>query len=110
MQCIVSNVLLHACALISKTLSFRHKKTASFLLIGTSMPLQDKQLADDAHWCREYAKINAVALRKILEQHDKLLHNSNGQHLLQVRLNWHCPWPERLSDQSAVVHGFVLTP
>lgn len=44
----------------------------------------DRQLADDAHWCREYAKINAVALRKILEQHDKLLHNNNGQHLLQA--------------------------
>lgn len=48
------------------------------------MLLQDKQLADSAHWCREYAKINAVALRKILEQHDKMLHNSSGQHLLQV--------------------------
>jgi len=41
-------------------------------------------LADDAHWCREYAKINAVALRKILEQHDRMMHNNEGQHLLQV--------------------------
>ena len=46
--------------------------------------LQDRQLADDAHWCRQYAKINAVALRKILEQHDRMLHNNEGQHLLQV--------------------------
>lgn len=44
----------------------------------------DKQLADSAHWCREYAKINAIALRKILEQHDKMMHNSQGQHLLQA--------------------------
>ncbi|DBB11107.1 hypothetical protein WJX82_008515 [Trebouxia sp. C0006] len=44
----------------------------------------DRQLADDAHWCREYAKINAVALRKILEQHDRMMHNNEGQHLLQA--------------------------
>lgn len=44
----------------------------------------DRQLADDAHWCREYAKINAVALRKILEQHDRIMHNNSGQHLLQA--------------------------
>lgn len=48
--------------------------------------LQDNQLADAAHWCREYAKINAVALRKILEQHDRMLHNNSGQRLLQVNL------------------------
>ncbi|KAL3142045.1 hypothetical protein ABBQ32_004677 [Trebouxia sp. C0010 RCD-2024] len=44
----------------------------------------DNQLADAAHWCREYAKINAIALRKILEQHDRMLHNSSGQRLLQA--------------------------
>lgn len=46
--------------------------------------LQDRHLADQAHWCREYAKVNAVALRKILEQHDKMLHNGAGQMLLKV--------------------------
>ena len=52
--------------------------------VSIDFMLQDKHLADDAHWCREYAKINAVALRKILEQHDRMLHNNSGQHLLQV--------------------------
>ena len=46
--------------------------------------LQDRSLADQAHWCREYAKVNAVALRKILEQHDMMLRNGAGQELLQV--------------------------
>lgn len=50
--------------------------------------MQDKQLADEAHWCRQYAKINAVALRKILEQHDRMLHNNSGQRLLQVSPAW----------------------
>lgn len=63
--------------------------------------LQDKQLADEAHWCRQYAKINAVALRKILEQHDRMLHNSSGRRLLQVDLSCCC-------DRSFACAAFLL--
>lgn len=63
---------------------------ASTIFLDYVMHLQDKQLADEAHWCRQYAKINAVALRKILEQHDRMLHNSSGRRLLQVNLECCC--------------------
>lgn len=63
---------------------------ASTIFLDYVMHLQDKQLADEAHWCRQYAKINAVALRKILEQHDRMLHNNSGQRLLQVGLTCCC--------------------
>ena len=63
---------------------------ASSISLNYATDLQDRQLADEAHWCRQYAKINAVALRKILEQHDRMLHNNSGQHLLQVGLTYCC--------------------
>ena len=56
----------------------------SKLLAQKAASMQDRSLADEAKWCREYAKVNAVALRKILEQHDKMLHNGAGQALLKV--------------------------
>jgi hypothetical protein len=46
--------------------------------------LQAKELADKAYWCREFAQINAVALRKLLEHHDAMLGSTTGRSLLQV--------------------------
>lgn len=44
---------------------------------------QNVKLAQDAYWCRKYAKANAVALRKILKKHDKLAHNDHGRDFLR---------------------------
>ena len=37
-----------------------------------------------AEWCRRYAQINAVGLRKILKKHDKLCKNRLGNTYMQV--------------------------
>ena len=37
-----------------------------------------------AEWCRRYAQINAVGLRKILKKHDKLCKNKLGNTYMQV--------------------------
>ncbi|DBB00360.1 TPA: hypothetical protein ACH3X1_013705, partial [Trebouxia sp. C0004] len=44
----------------------------------------EKVLADTAYWCREFAQINAVALRKLLEHHDAMLGSTTGRSLLQA--------------------------
>jgi hypothetical protein len=44
----------------------------------------DKKLGLEAEWCRRYANINAVALRKILKKHDKACGLSTGHEWLQV--------------------------
>ena len=46
--------------------------------------VQAHRLAEQAHWCREYAKVNAIGLRKILKKHDKKLGNSAGQQFLKA--------------------------
>ena len=38
-----------------------------------------------AEWCRRYAQINSVGLRKILKKHDKMCKNRAGQTYMQVR-------------------------
>ncbi len=38
-----------------------------------------------AEWCRRYAQINSVGLRKILKKHDKMCKNKAGQNYMQVR-------------------------
>lgn len=43
-------------------------------------------LAQRAYWCRKYARVNAIALRKILKKHDKLCNNRRGHAFLQVHL------------------------
>ena len=40
-------------------------------------------LAEQAYWCRKYARANAVALRKILKKHDKTCSNRKGREFLQ---------------------------
>lgn len=35
-------------------------------------------------WARRYARINALALRKIAKKHDKLMHSRTGHLFLQV--------------------------
>ncbi|DBB03035.1 TPA: hypothetical protein ACH3X1_013432 [Trebouxia sp. C0004] len=44
----------------------------------------EKELADKAYWCREFAQINAVVLRKLLEHHDAMLGSTTGRSLLQA--------------------------
>ncbi|DBA97027.1 TPA: hypothetical protein ACH3X3_012908 [Trebouxia sp. C0006] len=44
----------------------------------------EKELADKAYWCREFAQINAVALRKLLEHHDAMLGSTTCRSLLQA--------------------------
>ena len=46
---------------------------------------REEELAAQAHSCREYAKVNAIAMRKVLKSHDQLLGSSTGHQLLQVR-------------------------
>ena len=38
-----------------------------------------------AEWCRRYAQINAVGLRKILKKHDKMCKNKAGHTYMQVQ-------------------------
>ena len=46
--------------------------------------LQLDDLVVKAEWCRRYAQINAVGLRKILKKHDKLCRNKLGNTYMQV--------------------------
>lgn len=45
---------------------------------------QKKMQLVHAHWCRQYAAVNSIALRKICKKHDKVCRNMAGQHFLQV--------------------------
>ena len=46
---------------------------------------QVEQLAQEAEWCRRYAAINSVGLRKIVKKHDKRCGNRKGYEFLQAR-------------------------
>lgn len=46
-------------------------------------PRYYESLSQKAYWCRKFARVNAVALRKILKKHDKLSHNVRGREFLQ---------------------------
>ena len=54
-------------------------------LCPAALQEREEDLAAEAHACREYAKVNAIAMRKVLELHDQLLGSSTGHQLLQVR-------------------------
>lgn len=45
---------------------------------------QVEQLAQEAEWCRRYAAINSVGLRKIIKKHDKHCGNRKGYEFLQA--------------------------
>lgn len=47
--------------------------------------LQVNDLVARAEWCRRYAQINSVGLRKILKKHDKMCRNRAGHTYMQVR-------------------------
>ena len=53
-------------------------------------------VAQAAHGCRQYARVNAIALRKLLDLHDKHLGTQDGRQLLQVGALYCCsqrvPW------------------
>ena len=49
---------------------------------------QTEKLALEAEWCRRYAAINSVGVRKIVKKHDKRCGNRLGYEFLQVRLMW----------------------
>ena len=51
--------------------------------VGVSLQVND--LVARAEWCRRYAQINSVGLRKILKKHDKMCKNRAGQTYMQVR-------------------------
>lgn len=44
-----------------------------------------EELVRRAEWCRRYAQINAVGLRKILKKHDKMCKNKAGHTYMQVQ-------------------------
>jgi len=44
-----------------------------------------ERLAQEAEWCRRYAAINSVGLRKIIKKHDKRCANRLGYDFLQAR-------------------------
>ena len=54
-------------------------------LCSAALQEREEDLAAQAHACREYARVNAIAMRKVLELHDQLLGSSTGHQLLQVR-------------------------
>jgi len=50
-------------------------------------PLQDPmELAVKARWCRHYAELNYLALRKIAKKRDRLLGGKVGEEFMQVSL------------------------
>jgi hypothetical protein len=49
---------------------------------------QVERLAQEAEWCRRYAAINSVGLRKIIKKHDKRCANRLGYDFLQARARW----------------------
>ncbi|KAK9805249.1 hypothetical protein WJX72_008655 [[Myrmecia] bisecta] len=62
-----------------------------------------EELAEQAHWCQEYAQINAVGLRKIVKKHDKLYGNKRGQRFLQA-----C-WTAANRGRATFLHSPLLT-
>ncbi|KAK9831287.1 hypothetical protein WJX74_010547 [Apatococcus lobatus] len=44
---------------------------------------RQQRLAAQAHWCRHYARVNAMGLRKIVKKYDKLLGSNTGSRFLQ---------------------------
>lgn len=42
------------------------------------------RLVERAAWARRFARINSLALRKIVKKHDKLMHSRAGHLFLQV--------------------------
>ena len=46
--------------------------------------MQVDDLVARAEWCRRYAQINSVGLRKILKKHDKMCKTRAGQTYMQV--------------------------
>ena len=51
--------------------------------------VQLDDLVVKAEWCRRYAQINAVGLRKILKKHDKLCRNKLGNTYMQACTCYH---------------------
>ncbi len=49
-----------------------------------------ERLAQEAEWCRRYAAINSVGLRKIIKKHDKRCANRLGYDFLQARARSGC--------------------
>jgi hypothetical protein len=62
-----------------------HRVNSGFcaLLNCFRSPRYYESLSQRAYWCRKYARVNAVALRKILKKHDKLCQNVRGREFLQ---------------------------
>ncbi|KAK9835065.1 hypothetical protein WJX81_008355 [Elliptochloris bilobata] len=54
---------------------------------GLKPSAKDEALEQQAAWCRRFAQINAVGLRKILKKHDKLCSSKVGQDFLQSLWN-----------------------
>ena len=44
-----------------------------------------ERLAHEAEWCRRYAAINSVSLRKIIKKHGRRCNNRRGYNFLQAR-------------------------
>ncbi|KAK9815430.1 hypothetical protein WJX72_003572 [[Myrmecia] bisecta] len=53
-------------------------------LASVALRAHPEELAEQAHWCQEYAKVNAMGLRKIVKKHDKVYGNKEGQKFLQA--------------------------
>ena len=51
---------------------------------AASAASRQQRLAAQAHWCRHYARVNAMGLRKIVKKYDKLLGSNTGSRFLQV--------------------------
>lgn len=68
----------------------------------TSRRRQQKLLLQLVHWCREYAAVNGIALRKLCKKHDKLCRSATGQHFLQ-----NC-WQGPDGSLGAILHSPLL--
>lgn len=46
--------------------------------------MQRAKLAEEIHWCQQYAAINRIALQRLMEQYDRCSNSSAGARFLQV--------------------------
>lgn len=47
---------------------------------------QREKIANEVHWCQQYAAINHIALQRLVEHYDRCAESKAGAKFLQVRL------------------------
>ncbi|BDA43089.1 probable E3 ubiquitin-protein ligase BAH1-like 1 at C-terminar half [Coccomyxa sp. Obi] len=68
---------------VQLTCCFRLSICSKLLQRRSNAAIDKDSLVSMAEWCRRYAQINSVGLRKILKKHDKLYNNRAGHEYMQ---------------------------